>query len=1430
MVQKAANSQNCIIDPPFSSQQANSSMMMSALYESKNGWYLPASGEIRILFVYFEINYTGGVDPTPPNGNPGWLAHQLPVWASQIADANAPASISTKPLTRYFQLASSGNYTVLGDYLQAPNGGIFTVNSSTGYNNSTLLTQVITSINAALGTNIVTGQGLNSINDFDKWTTNSASTGPGLPKTTPSAENPRKYDHVMFICRNSRNSDGTPNNGTGYGSQYFPQTNMLGYQANTFTSFGAYDNLPFDCIRHEFSHMIYGGNNFHCGGGGTGNPPGTNYWIPLLGGWSNMSLYGGSLNSWNAWDRLRLDWKTLGSNFEITARNANNTAFVNGDLDATIPAQAGTYTLRDFTLFGDAIRIKLPFLNSSTEFPEYLWIENHQGRNLNGVEFDKWQHEVGNSCVQPLVPGIYAYMQIDKEIKEGSSEGEVYYGYADYLRPITANGFFDREYESSLVLNSCVQGANTKPFKLISANPLTGGGDQELNTQNFINDNVLNNNENNDNHTEKVGTNYNVNLYTLGNSRHAFTLNGNKKIGMGTNPSTASMVNLVSWDSPGVLSAKNVRKNYLNGISIEILSQTAGTITVQIKFNDVDLRNSIRWCGDEIVLNPIASPSGYSMNIKSYSGLLLDQGTTATRMDNPQIFNGKKIFVSNTLFRVTANAFINMETATSFTVDNNSVLRLEAGSRLDIANGATLRIKRGGKLELQSGSVINVADGGKIIIDEEAATNNDGWLVYFPNARINLNGANAQLEIAGFLDIQDNATFTTSSSANINSTLGSVKFSSTDNPSQNVLAGTGCKFIMQSSAKGNKILYINQETLYGPNNLIEFTLQNGTAIMAPNARIQAPISNTCQIKFINASLTTTNNVRNSHRGLRLNGQSLVTLTNSDFNKGSYGLYAFNTTLGNGLTMTGCNFSDCEYGLYTYDKNVNATNCSNKYCTVGWNAEQMASTSNYITSDAIYNTQNGIYFQGVSILNVTDPSINNNLTGLTGEQATINVKCGSVSNNTQYGIYVKNSATLFMNGTSSLPHDPTTAINNGTTIKCLKANNIYLNLGRNSLRPLYVGQQKTLNGTFLCQTYGSQPANQNNWKGTVGIALTNAEYNIVTSCSLATNVVFTDPSSIAELQCGQALPCSNPPCDMAMMDPIANCPTCDQISTLDYVNVKLNDASLDAKLIAEDDNLIENEKIALNRYNQILMEPLANIDIKEDYILNYDYQIMKESFTDALAKSQLMPDKNPAPIDQYTQMLLDVQDKIIQQAIVKGNYDIKLYVSLDKAQTYRVSGKIVSSLNLLDEISSWVNLDEYNYVTRIRCLTQIEHDVLEGILSPNDVEVAMQNCTPVSYRISNTNSDTSTISETSILNFTDVQFNIFPNPANELVTLNTNFEGLLKINIVDALGRELITDSFTHNIDLDIKDLKPGIYFYTLSKNNIQVRNGKLIKE
>src|SRR5690606_30956583 len=125
---------------------------------------------------------------------------------------------------------------------------------------------------------------------------------------------------------------------------------------------------------------------------------------------------------------------------------------VNGDLDP-LAGDTGIFVLRDFVPSGDALRIRMPFLPEG-EYPQWLWIENHQTEARNGCPTDRFQYEgPGMPCVRPAAPGIYAQMQVDKDQRSGSN---IYGGYADYLRPVLANGNFDRQLRGDTITFQCL--------------------------------------------------------------------------------------------------------------------------------------------------------------------------------------------------------------------------------------------------------------------------------------------------------------------------------------------------------------------------------------------------------------------------------------------------------------------------------------------------------------------------------------------------------------------------------------------------------------------------------------------------------------------------------------------------------------------------------------------------------------------------------------------------------------------------------------------------------------------------------------------------------------------------------------------------------------------------------------------------------------
>src|SRR5690606_5069618 len=236
-----------------------------------------------------------------------------------------------------------------------------------------------------------------------------------------------------------------------------------------------------------------------------------------------------------------------------------------------------------------------------------------------------------------------------------------------------------------------------------------------------------------------------------------------------------------------------------------------------------------------------------------------------------------------------------------------------------------------------------------------------------------------------------------------------------------------------------------------------------------------------------------------------------------------------------------------------------------------------------------------------------------------------------------GIHVTKNATLRMDGSPGTPHEPVTLLDNDVTILCPAANNCFLNLGYNSMKPVQTGVQKTLFGTFVCQPYAvNQPAARNNWNGVAGIPLTAAEYSI-TTCGAP--LTFVDPSSELEKRCGKAVPGDPPgpypgphpfPMPDVLLDPLYFCPTCDDVDTDEYGTVRLNVASLLARSTAEDDSLPGNERDAIVGLNQVLMNEVQVPSSDERYLLNYNYDRLKESFSDGLMKGQLSAsDSTPA---------------------------------------------------------------------------------------------------------------------------------------------------------------------------------------------------------
>jgi hypothetical protein len=536
-----------------------------------------------------------------------------------------------------------------------------------------------------------------TIADFDLWKDGGK---PGQPKMN-GPDDPHSYDHVMVIYRNSNILT------HGQGSTDAGSAGLLfGYPSDTQSRFGAMNGLPFEILKHEFNHLLLGGNNFHSGGGNA--PQFDSYLLCDQGGWSMMGAANSSLLTCSAWDRDRLGWKADGAPYRINAHGVRG-GYVNGDLDP-LNGDTGVYLLKDFIPSGDAIRLRMPFLPKNT-YQQWLWIENHQTTSRNGSPTDRFHWEsTGAPCLSNAVPGLFMTMQVERDEKVGRN---IYGGSADYLHALTASGHYDIIITDDTIAPTCPFNGRSWAYRMKKrwANPLSGNSEQELMVNDRNHDGLL---ERKELLVLGVGYRPNGNLADdaafFGAARDEWTSDGKRILGIGTNPSSANILTLRCNGTQEINKGRppDNRTVYLNGIRVELLEQRAnGDIAVRVSTGDTRLTRNVRWCADSIVLPPLHGADGYSLTVAKGARLLIDRSRTPTRMAFQARMKSYAYFAPPTRFVVSDSVRMKVEA--------HGGLRLENGSELHLMAGAELLLEPSAKLDVDRSSRIVVHGNGRIL-------------------------------------------------------------------------------------------------------------------------------------------------------------------------------------------------------------------------------------------------------------------------------------------------------------------------------------------------------------------------------------------------------------------------------------------------------------------------------------------------------------------------------------------------------------------------------------------------------------------------------------------------------------------------------------------------------------------------------------------
>lgn len=455
----------------------------SQIKNSENGYVLPTEGTVRILVVYAQVDYSISGCPAPGDtygANSEWPAGGAPYWETGGGTYTFPkplfdaSTITTGDgtLSDYYYQASLGEYAVLGDYysISIP----CTATGLTGYGDQAVINY--------LNSNPVISSTGKHFSDFDLVN----GYGKGLVKTAGSDQN---IDCMFIIWKNNSYGNAGCSAGLGVNSGYsYSITDVSGTFTVPIISIwgGCSWDGAFYTFTAEFMHAILGGNNWHSGGGAgpwTFMTPPKDY--------CTSAQYDNQSNMFCGWDRNHLGWQG-GKQFLISAHDASNTSEVQTDL--TQPTTAGpfeaTYVLRDFAYTGDAVRIKLPYINWTTNGDvknQYLWIENHQMIS----NFDHYHFE-GAFQSTPMTEGLMTYIQVGKDRKLGTSTTDDIFvdGYpsskypdpnclGSWLFPITAEGNYDFKYRTDMLHASDCWSSNVLPTEKAQSveNSLTGCSD-----------------------------------------------------------------------------------------------------------------------------------------------------------------------------------------------------------------------------------------------------------------------------------------------------------------------------------------------------------------------------------------------------------------------------------------------------------------------------------------------------------------------------------------------------------------------------------------------------------------------------------------------------------------------------------------------------------------------------------------------------------------------------------------------------------------------------------------------------------------------------------------------------------------------------------------------------------------------------------------
>lgn len=676
-----------------------------AQYKSWNGKGVSPFKTYRCLNVYIDIIYD--LDSIPERESQFWatateagINKTMPTYAGTffLPDTSEIPS-KNGSLTKRFYEASFGNFTFLGDAVSV--SVLQSSVSQYGYFTwQQLVSKAIQIINNAGGLDGLTLAGYDHIEDY-------------------SLDGDTNIDIINFMFKNTTAKGGGITQGGYSGDFYNVGILMHGkrHNANHFTAqLVGTDNLlngNSTILDHELGHQLFGGNEFHASGGNHFNTHSACTFMGIQSGYGIMGVGRSNLVCTNAYERWRMHWTSKKYNPDSTLIQAGNVPS-----DITQKDGKQTFYLRDFMTTGDAIRIKLPYKDSEASSNQYIWIENHQiGRN-HKEDFYRFRYV---NCQDYGVPGVFAYLQVGKDVLESKNAAEVWpSNETDNLRMITAEGNYDMEYVG--LSNDCAGwNRNRKVFKYTTPNALSGQNDLTA-IFNISDGNKLSSKQENSISLKQLADGTIANGWPRHGENNDVFVDGDK-MNLSSNPAPINAITNYLYQGGGsfrpLKTNRNNRTLYLTGLNISFyddklsdFGDSCRVMRVEIVWDDYNIKNDVRWTGN-IALKE-------QLTLHSNCTLLLDQSTVPTQITRDTTSNE---FTATTMFtcmpqstmEIKKGAVLELRNKSSFILKPDSKMILKRRAQLVVKSGCTFTIEKDAIFKKQLWSSIIVEPGAQFI-------------------------------------------------------------------------------------------------------------------------------------------------------------------------------------------------------------------------------------------------------------------------------------------------------------------------------------------------------------------------------------------------------------------------------------------------------------------------------------------------------------------------------------------------------------------------------------------------------------------------------------------------------------------------------------------------------------------------------------------